>query len=100
MLLFSDGQQGLDGAALVHRAIALRHLIQRQSQIENLAGVDLSVQYKLDQFRQVASHRSRPTVQVDVSEEQLFAIERDTVRRGSTSLLDTVIPVGLVFAYR
>src|SRR5205823_7158562 len=85
LLLSIRAQERLDGAALVHRTIALCHLIQRQSQIENLAGVDLSVQYKLDQFRQVASHRSRPTVQVDVSEEQLFAIERDTVRHANVS---------------
>src|SRR5579862_6485096 len=62
-------QQRFDGAALVHSAVAFRDLIERQSQIENLARVNLSIQHQLDQFRQVASYRSRPTVEVDVGEE-------------------------------
>lgn len=36
-------QQGLDRAALVHRAVALRHFLQGQGQVEDLAGVDRAV---------------------------------------------------------
>src|ERR1041385_447937 len=42
-------QQRLDRAALVHRAVALRHLVERQGQIENLAGGDLPVPHQVDQ---------------------------------------------------
>src|SRR5215212_7638056 len=34
-------KQRLDRAALVHRAVTLSHLLQRQGQVEDLAGVDL-----------------------------------------------------------
>src|SRR5438105_11299332 len=37
----SRAQQRLDCAALVHRAVALRHPVERQAQVEDLAGVDL-----------------------------------------------------------
>ena len=36
-------EQCLDRPPLVHRAIALRHLIERQGQVEHLAGIDLLV---------------------------------------------------------
>src|SRR6266705_3214905 len=47
---FSWAQQGLDRAALVHRAIALSHLIERQNQIEHLARVDLPVPHQVNQL--------------------------------------------------
>src|SRR5947209_16011724 len=59
-------QQRLDCAALVHRPVPLCHLGERQSQVENLAGIDGPVADHLDQLRQIATNRSRPAVQVDV----------------------------------
>jgi hypothetical protein len=40
----------LDRAALVHRAVALRHLLERQLQVEDFAGVDLPVPDQVDQL--------------------------------------------------
>src|SRR3954468_15028925 len=37
----SEGQQHLRGGALVHRLVALRRLVQREGEVEHLAGVDL-----------------------------------------------------------
>src|SRR5947199_6715193 len=73
-------QQCFYSAAFVHGLVALSYLIERQSQIENLAGVNLSDEHQLDQFREVAAHRGRSTVQVDVREEQLLAVEFNPVR--------------------
>jgi hypothetical protein len=50
-----QAQQRLDRATLVHRAVAFRHLIKRQRQIENLAGIDLAVPHEIDQLRQKAA---------------------------------------------
>ena len=44
-------QQRLDRATLVHGSVALSYLIQRQSQIENLAGIYRSITNHLDQLR-------------------------------------------------
>src|SRR4051812_7564691 len=63
-------QKRLDGATLVHCPVAFSHLIERQSQIENLAGIDLAVQHQIDQFRQVATNRSRSTVKMNMRVEQ------------------------------
>jgi hypothetical protein len=76
----SWAQQRLDGAALVHRVVALRYLIKRQGQVEHLAGVDFSVPHPVNQFGKVAAYRGGATVEVDVSEEELLAIELDPVR--------------------
>src|SRR6185369_10660798 len=73
-------QKRLDGASLVHGPIAFSHLIEGQSQIENLAGIDLAVQHQIDQFRQVATNWSRSTVKMNMRVEQLLAIERDIMR--------------------
>src|SRR6516162_10837832 len=43
-------QKRLDRAALVHGAVTFRHLIERQRQIEDLAGVDRSVLDEIDQL--------------------------------------------------
>src|ERR687894_2503958 len=56
----------LDRAALVHRAVALRHLLERQRKVEDLAGVDLPVPDQLDKLGQEAPHRGRTAVQVHV----------------------------------
>ena len=44
----SGTQQRLNRAAFVHRAVALRHLIERQSQVEHLARIDLSFPHQID----------------------------------------------------
>src|SRR6266496_1651907 len=76
----SGAQQRLDGAALVHCAVALRHLLERQGQVEDLSGVNLAVQHKVDQLWQKAAHRCRAAVEVDVREEQFLPLELDAVR--------------------
>ena len=38
----SERQQNLGGAALVHRLVALGGLLEREREVEDLAGVDLS----------------------------------------------------------
>src|SRR5215213_1098934 len=65
-------QQRLDRAALVHRAVALSHLLQRQAQVENLAGVDLPVPDQLDKLGQEAPDRGGTAVQVHMREEELL----------------------------
>ena len=52
-------QQRLDRAALVHRAVALRHLLKRQGQVEDLAGVDLPVPDQVDKLGQIAATSRR-----------------------------------------
>jgi hypothetical protein len=49
-------KQRLNGAALVHRTIAFCNLIQRKSQIENLAGVDLPLPDQVNEFGQEAAY--------------------------------------------
>src|SRR5215208_5284632 len=68
----SRPQQRLDRAALVHRAVALRHLLKRQLQVEDLAGVDLPVPDQLDKLGQEAPHRGGTAVQVHMREEELL----------------------------
>src|SRR5659263_488945 len=48
VLLDLRAQQRLNRAALVHRAVALRHLVERQGQVEHLAGVDLPLPHQVD----------------------------------------------------
>src|SRR3954447_4178041 len=67
----SDGQQGLDGAALVHRLVALSGLLQREAEVEDLARVDGPAGDQLDQLGQEAAHRGGAAVQVHSGEEQL-----------------------------
>ena len=52
-------QQRLDGTALVHGAVAFRHLVQRQCQVKDLAGIDLPAPHTVDQLGQKPAHRSR-----------------------------------------
>jgi hypothetical protein len=46
----SDQQQRLDGAAFVHGAVALRDLVEREAEIEDLAGVDLAFPDEVNQL--------------------------------------------------
>src|SRR5882672_4079431 len=48
VLIDSRAQQRLDCAALIHRAVALSNLIEGQGQIEDLAGVDLSIPHQVN----------------------------------------------------
>src|SRR6266581_1353848 len=73
-------EQHLDRAPLVHRAIALGDLRQRQLQVEDPARVDLPVPYEVDQHGQIAAHRGWTAVEVNVGEEQSLAVELDPVR--------------------
>src|SRR5713101_4517020 len=59
-------QQRLDRAAFVHCAVALRHLVEGQSQIKHLAGIDLPLPHQVDQFGQEAAHWSGTAMQMDV----------------------------------
>ena len=59
-------QQHHDGAAFIHGAVASCHLCKRQGQVEDLAGVDLSVPDQVDQFWQVIAHRGGATMQMNV----------------------------------
>src|SRR4051794_7969840 len=43
-------QQRLDRAALVHRPVAFRHLVEGQGQVEDPAGIDLPVPDQVDQL--------------------------------------------------
>ena len=42
-------KHGLDSAALVHCTVAFRYLVQRESKIEDLAGMDLFSADQIDQ---------------------------------------------------
>ena len=57
VLLELGAQQRLNGAALVHRAVAFGHLVEGQGQVEDLAGIDFPVPHQLDHFGQEAAHR-------------------------------------------
>jgi hypothetical protein len=79
-------KQRLDRAPLVHRTVSLCHLIERQSQVKNPAGVDLPVPHQLNQLGQVTAHRSGTTMEMDVGVEQHLAIlaRRHAGRRHSS----------------
>src|SRR4051794_27293014 len=76
---FLWAQQRFDRAALVHRAIALGDLPERQRQIEHFARVDFSVEDQGNQFRKIAAHGCGATEKTDVPEEQVGTIKRDAV---------------------
>src|SRR3954471_24512733 len=86
----SDGEQGLDRAALVHRPVALGGLVQRQGEVEDAAGVDGAVADELDQVGQEAADRGGTAVQVHLGEDQLVAGQRDVV--GDADVAD--VPAG------
>ena len=76
----SGTQEDLDRLALVHRAIAVGGLLERQLEVEDLARVDLAVPDKVDQLGQEATHRRGSAVQVGEAPEQVHAIDGDAVR--------------------
>src|SRR4051794_21110000 len=75
----SDRQERLDGAAFFHGAVALADLLERERQVEDLAGLDGAVADLLHELGQEASHGGGPTVDVDEGEEQLVAGDLDVV---------------------
>src|SRR3954467_15842321 len=82
---FLWAQQRFDRAPLVHRAIALGDLSERQHQVEHFARVDFSVEDQGDQFRKIAAHGCGATEKTDVPEEEIRAVERDTVRHADVT---------------
>jgi hypothetical protein len=77
---FLRAQQRLDGAALVHRAITLRDVIERQRKVEDLPGFDGALEDQIYEVGQVSPHRSRAAVQPNVGKEERLTIEADAVR--------------------
>jgi hypothetical protein len=72
-------KQGLDSTPLVHRLVAIRCLVEREGQVEDLAGVDPPVPDEVDQPGQEPAHRCRAAVQVHVREEQFVAGQLDVM---------------------
>src|SRR6516162_9958101 len=68
-------QERLDRAALIHGAIALGNLIQRQHQVEDLAGIDRSIQDKINQLGEKTSHWGGAAVEMNVTIEKLLSIQ-------------------------
>ena len=78
--MFLWSQQRLDRAPLVHRSISLRHLVEGQREIEDLAGIDDALQDEIDEVWQVSAHRRRAAMQSHVGVEELLAVKADPVR--------------------
>ena len=71
----SDGEEGLDGASFVHRPVAVGDLVERECEVEDLAGVDGAVRDQVDELGQESAHGGGAAVEVGVAEEQLIAGE-------------------------
>ncbi|GAA2568447.1 hypothetical protein GCM10010398_67780 [Streptomyces fimbriatus] len=73
-----------DGAALVHRPVALGDLVQGEGEgegeVEDLARVDPALEDAADQVGQVAAYGGGAAAQADVGEEQLLPVVGDLVR--------------------
>src|SRR5215467_8229971 len=69
-------QERLDRASLAHRAVAFGHLIKRQNKVKNISGIDFPVPHESDELGEVATHRSRAAVKMDVRVEELVAFQR------------------------
>src|SRR3982750_1647536 len=78
-------QQRFDRATLVHRAIALGDLLERQRQVEHFARVDLPGEDQIDHLRQIPTDGRRTAEQTDVPEEEIRPVERDTVRHADVA---------------
>src|SRR3954447_5219873 len=76
----SYAQQSLDRPTLIHRAVALGDLRERQDQIEDLPRVDRSVEHEVDELREIPPHGRRSSVQMHMSIKEIRAIELDAVR--------------------
>src|SRR4051794_17725021 len=78
-------EQRFDRAALVHRAIALSHPLERQDQVEHLSRIDRSGKDEIDQVRQVPAHWRWTAEQAYVTEEEIGAIEPHPVRNADVA---------------
>src|SRR3954471_17277744 len=76
----SHREQDLGGGPLIHCLIALCCPVERQGEVEDLAGVDLAVPDQLNQLGQELPDRGRATVEVNARHEQLVAGDGDVVR--------------------
>jgi hypothetical protein len=70
-VLTSRAQKRFDRPPFIHRPVALRHLVQGQGQVEDLARVDLPLPDQVDQLGQEAPYRGGAAVQVYVRAEEL-----------------------------
>ncbi len=74
-----NGEQDLGGGALVHGLVALGCPVEREGEVEDLAGVDLAVPDELDEVGQVLPYGGGSAVDVDAGHEELVAGDRDVV---------------------
>src|SRR2546423_3373708 len=84
-LSFLRTQQRFDRAALVHRAIAVGDLLERQHDVEHFSWTDRPGEDQIDQLWQISPHGRRTAEQTDVPEEEIRAVERDTVRHADVA---------------
>ena len=68
----SGAEEDLDGLPGIHRLVAGRCLVQRQLEVEHLAGVDPPVPDQVNELGQEPADRGGAAVQVDAGEEQLL----------------------------
>src|SRR6266511_1716217 len=69
----SDREQDLGGGALVHCLVALGCPVERQGEVEDLAGGGCAVADQLDQLGQELPYRGGAAVEVTARPEQLIA---------------------------
>ena len=75
----SRAEKDLDGAPLIHGLVAVGGLVERELEVEDLAGVDRAVPDQVDQLGQEPAHRGGAAVQVDVGEEHLLTGQLHTM---------------------
>jgi hypothetical protein len=90
--LESGSEQGLDGAPFVHCPVTFGGLLEREGQVEDLAGVDHAPPDELDQFGQEPPDRGWAAVPVYGGEEQLVAGQLDAV--GDADVADVAAGTG------
>jgi len=67
----SGAEEDLNGLPRVHRLVTGRCLVQRELDVEHLAGVDLPVPDQVDELGQEPADRGGAAVQIDAGEEQV-----------------------------
>jgi hypothetical protein len=73
-------EQSLDRATFIHRTVALSHLFKRKREMKDFSGIYFACPHQIDQLGQALPHRSGPTVEVHVLEEQFLGVQFDAVR--------------------
>src|SRR5271166_4861398 len=81
----SNAKHGLDRAPFVHRAVAFGDVGERQYLIEDPSGIDLALQYQINQVRQETADRGGATEHTDLREEQRLSIQLDAVRHADVA---------------